>query len=298
MSAVDVDDAFNVSFAAGTDDEFVHHYSVSIKKGGTTVATKNIMSDFYRSPQVSMMKKNYSVQFSNLDEGDYTASVVAYDSWNVASEPVTKDFTVKVTNVVDVTPYLGTYTLNAKIFEDGLTTIQDGTIDVTLSASGESLNNVIISGLYQDATLPARLAMDSSTGNVRLGIYFDGTTGKALSTPKTQGGNSYGYVAFLPGLGTGFVSGTYNFKPFPITATANSVWWWGSVSDGKDKITFNNDNKQSLTNNNVNYYIIAISCVLSKTEALSAANFASSWNKVYQANPGNDISKGMTFTKK
>ena len=298
MTTVDVDDAGNVSFAAGTDDEFVHHYSVSIKKGGTTVATKNIMSDFYRCPQVSMMKKNYTVPFDMTEEGDYTASVVAYDSWSVASEPVTKDFTVKTSNVEDVTPYLGTYTLNAKIFEDGQTTIQSGTIDVTLSASGQSPNNVTISGLYQDVTLPARLAVDSSTGKVRLGIYFDGSTGKALSTPKTQGGVSYDYVAFLPGLGTGFVSGTYNFIPCPITATSNSVWWWGSVSDGKDKITFNTDNKQSLVNNSVNYYIIAISCVLSKTEALSAGNFAPSWNKVYQANPGNDVNKGMTFTKK
>ena len=298
MTTVDVDDACNVSFAAGTDDEFVHHYSVSIKKGGSTVATKNIMSDFYRCPQVSMMKKNYSVQFNSLDEGDYTASVVAYDSWNIASEPVTKDFTVKTNNVSDVTPYLGTYTLNAKIFQDGQATIQDGTVDVTITASGTTPNNVNISGLYQDAVLPARLSVDPSTEKVRLGIYFDGSKGQALTTPVTQGGTTYDYISFLPGLGTGFVSGTYNFIPFPITATANHVWWWGSVSDGKDKITFNTDNKQSLTNSGTNYYIIAISCVLSKSETTSAGNFASSWNKVYQANPGNSVSNGMTFTKK
>ena len=297
LSSISVDNG-NVTFAAGTDDEFVHHYSVSIKKGSTTVATKNLMSDFYRSPQPSMMKKSYTVSFDLVEEGDYTASVVAYDSWGAESEPVTADFTIKTYNVADVTPYLGTYTLNAKIFQDGQTTIQDGTIDVAISASGKTPNNVYISGLFQDAVLPGRLSVDPDTEKVRLGIYFDGSTGQALTTPVTQGGTEYNYISFLPGLGTGFVSGTYNFIPFPITATANYVWWWGSVSDDKTKITFNTDNKQSLTNSGTNYYIIAISCVLSKTETLSSGNFASSWNKVYQANPGNNVTNGMTFTKK
>ena len=298
LSTVSYDNGV-VTFAAGTDDEFVHHYDITIKNaGGTTVATKKIMSDFYRAPQTSMMKDSYSVSFDSLGDGNYTVSVVGTDSWGAESEAVSKAFTIENNNVDDVTPYLGTYTLNSKIFEQGQATIQDGTIDITLSASGKTPNNINISGLYQNAVLPARLSVDSVTGNVILGLYFDGAKGQALTTPVEQSGTSYGYVAFLPGLGTGFVSGTYNFIPCPITSTANYVWWWGSVSNDKTKITFNSENKQALKNGTTNYYIIAISCVLSKTEDLSASNFASTWNKVYQANPGNNVTNGMTFTKK
>ena len=84
----------NVKFAAGTDDEFVHHYSVSVKQGVVNVATKNYMTDFYRCPQPSQMKSEWTCTFSALAEGSYTLSVVAYDSWGAASAPMNKDFVV------------------------------------------------------------------------------------------------------------------------------------------------------------------------------------------------------------
>ena len=84
----------SVTFAAGTDDEFVHHYSVSIKKGSSAVVTKNYMSDFYRAPQPSQMKTEWTVDMGSVDEGKYLLSITAYDSWDAASAPLEKDFTV------------------------------------------------------------------------------------------------------------------------------------------------------------------------------------------------------------
>jgi hypothetical protein len=81
-------------WAAGTDDEFVHHYSYKLTKDGTTVASKLIMSDFYRSPQTSMMKSEYSLSLGNLEVGTYILTIVAYDSWDLASTPLTREFTV------------------------------------------------------------------------------------------------------------------------------------------------------------------------------------------------------------
>ena len=290
-----------LTFAAGTDDEFVHHYVVTLKKAGAVVATKKILSDFYRCPQPSQMKKTYELSFGALAAGDYSASIVAYDSWDAASAPLVKDFSVAPLNISD---YLGTYTVSCKLFQDGQSTVSSATVDVTFSASGDETNNINITGLYQNAVLPASLTTDNSTGAVKLGLYFDGTKAQALTTPVTQSGTSYGYVAFLPGLGTGFISGNYNFRPCPISTSANQVWWWGTV-DG-NTISFNNGNKQSLTNaseaceskTSASYYMIAISCVLSSTQQLQAGNFAPKWNKVYQANPGDNITTGMTFTKK
>ena len=83
-----------VRFAAGTDDEFVHHYGISVRNGFATVATKNYMSDFYRCPQPSQMKNEWECTFASLAEGSYTVSVIAYDSWGAASAPLTKDFEI------------------------------------------------------------------------------------------------------------------------------------------------------------------------------------------------------------
>ena len=105
MSTIEVKDvkeseAVTVTFAAGKDDEFVHHYVVTLSKAGTVVATKKILADFYLHPKTSDMKSSWTVDFGTLSEsGQYTATVVAYDSWDAESAPVSATF-----NCGDVTP--------------------------------------------------------------------------------------------------------------------------------------------------------------------------------------------------
>ena len=100
------------TWAAGTDDEFVHHYGYTLRKGGSIVASKLIMSDFYRSPQTSMMKSSYSFSFGNLEEGDYSLEIKAYDSWGLESAPLEKSFTVGGANTtIWVTDAAGSKTI-------------------------------------------------------------------------------------------------------------------------------------------------------------------------------------------
>lgn len=105
MSTIDVKDVkeaetASVTFAAGKDDEFVHHYIVTLFKAGNVVATKKILADFYLHPKTSEMKSSWTVDFGTLSEsGQYTVSVVAVDSWDAESAPVTATF-----NCGDVTP--------------------------------------------------------------------------------------------------------------------------------------------------------------------------------------------------
>lgn len=90
----------SVTFAAGKDDEFVHHYVVTLSKAGKTVATKKILADFYLHPKASEMKSSWIVDFGTLSEsGQYTVTVVAVDSWDAESAPVSATF-----NCGDVTP--------------------------------------------------------------------------------------------------------------------------------------------------------------------------------------------------
>lgn len=90
----------SVTFAAGKDDEFVHHYVVTLSKAGNVVATKKILADFYLHPKTSEMKSSWTVDFGTLSEsGQYTVTVVAVDSWDAESAPVSATF-----NCGDVTP--------------------------------------------------------------------------------------------------------------------------------------------------------------------------------------------------
>lgn len=84
----------SVTWAAGTDDEFVHHYELTLSRGSSEVAVKKVLADFYKHPQTSSMKDEWSLSFGQQDNGKYTLSIVAEDSWGLRSEPVTKDFTV------------------------------------------------------------------------------------------------------------------------------------------------------------------------------------------------------------
>lgn len=102
IEAKDVKDneAASVTFAAGKDDEFVHHYVITLSKGGNVVATKKILADFYLHPNTSEMKSSWTYGFGTLSEsGQYTVSVVAVDSWDAESAPVSATF-----NCGDVAP--------------------------------------------------------------------------------------------------------------------------------------------------------------------------------------------------
>ena len=102
IEAKDVQDneAASVTFAAGKDDEFVLHDVITLSKAGNVAATKKILADFYLHPKTSEMKSSWTVDFGTLSEsGQYTVTVVAVDSWDAESAPVSATF-----NCGDVTP--------------------------------------------------------------------------------------------------------------------------------------------------------------------------------------------------
>ena len=82
-------------FAAGKDDEFVHHYRITLAKDGEPVALKKILADFYKVPLPSQMKESFELPLDGLEEGEYTASIVAVDSWDAVSEPLTCTFRIE-----------------------------------------------------------------------------------------------------------------------------------------------------------------------------------------------------------
>ena len=76
----------------------MHHYRVTITRDGVPVTCKKILADFYRVPLPSQMKAAYELSLADLEEGTYTAEIVAVDSWDAESSPVSCTFQVNHSN--------------------------------------------------------------------------------------------------------------------------------------------------------------------------------------------------------
>lgn len=202
----------------------------------------------------------------------------------------------------------GSYNFNSKIFsknagKSGVTAADNGTITVEFAAplkgetlkdvSGKTYTNTLgIKGLLGDIVVDATVIADDD--KTKVGVFMDGRTAQKCANGK----DGFDYIAVLPGLGQGFISANYNFLPSPITADQDYCWIWFDLSEDGTTLRYANGNKQKLTNNNIEYYVIAISLVPCKTEEIAASNFDSAWWVVYQANPGNNVGNGLSFSKK
>ena len=92
---VEVNDGVAIAkWAAGTDDEFVHHYVLTLRKGGSLVVTKKILADFYKSAKTSGMRKEWTRSLGALQDGSYELTLEAFDSWDAAAKPLVKTFKV------------------------------------------------------------------------------------------------------------------------------------------------------------------------------------------------------------
>ena len=84
----------SIRFDAATDDTFAHHYTMEFKIAGKTRKTFNILSDFYRASSPDKMSPTLSLSLGSLSPNDYEVILTAYDSWGVASEPVSLTFKI------------------------------------------------------------------------------------------------------------------------------------------------------------------------------------------------------------
>ncbi len=143
LSTLSVDVADGVAtakWAAGTDDEFVHHYVLTLKKSGVTVATKKILADFYKSAKTTGMKKEWTRSLGSLEDGSYELTLEAYDSWDAAATPLKKTFQIGVTsNSLWTDDKSGSKTVSGGVgnaSQDWLT-YSDGTLSWTSNTTGK-----------------------------------------------------------------------------------------------------------------------------------------------------------------
>lgn len=135
-----VDGVATAKWAAGTDDEFVHHYVLTLKKGGTVVATKKILADFYKSAKTSGMKKEWTRSLGNVSDGTYELTLEAFDSWDAAAKPLTKTFVVgATTNSIWTNDEAGSKAVSGGTgnASEGWLTYSNGTLSWTANTTGK-----------------------------------------------------------------------------------------------------------------------------------------------------------------
>ena len=283
LSSLDVQKSgatYKATFAKGSDDEFVHHYVLTIKKDGEVVMTKNILSDYYRHADPSSMKSSYEVSLGQLGYGDFEASLVAYDSWWAKSAPLVKEFS---------TDGKRTWALNAKMFDQTSGTKQTTesyTVALTVKDyNGENGNNVLIKGLFYDAEVEGKVEKDGDK-ITKVGVY--------LSSKRIYKANDTKYCVLLPGCSAkGSYWKDYNFLPKADKAFSddNYDWLWFTV-DGTGataKYVYYNAGQTS-PNGKFTYLGLSFGWATQSGEITS-----SDYEVIYQANYATDTNKGMWF---
>lgn len=101
-SATDEETLFvRITFKAGTDDDAIHHYILTVKEGNRVIETacKKVLADYYKHPQVSDMQTEWTFDLGTgvFNRGSkYTFSLVAYDTWGAASNEVVYTYEPKL----------------------------------------------------------------------------------------------------------------------------------------------------------------------------------------------------------
>ena len=147
-----------VTFPQATDNECVFRYKIRILKDGTEVRSTFIFSQFYLTTDTP---SHLSYNFEGLSENtEYTAEVIAYDSWDNTSEPISVTFTVPsddsplpepkgwwtFDNPDDPLACIGTATLQAATHIPGAVTPKESIAQANISTvSGPEEGNSAIS---------------------------------------------------------------------------------------------------------------------------------------------------------
>ena len=145
--------AGNISIAAGTDDDFVHHYVIKVidKASGTTVNTYNVLSDFYYTANPSDMGKDFSWSIAALPAGEYKVVVTAVDSWDAVSNELSVEF--KIGGEASELPSELPDTYADIDFEGGQAVDTKGKLDITVNNAVIADKELTFAG--KTATVPA-----------------------------------------------------------------------------------------------------------------------------------------------
>ena len=200
----------------------------------------------------------------------------------------------KVYNFTQIGPgeFAGGWTFITKLFDPNKTLGKGNTnaykAPVTIElAEGENGNNAVISGLYLDAKVEAKIVVDYETMEAKLGVY--------LSTSKIYDAGDGKYCVLLPECaGAGSYWANYNFCPKADKAYSddNYDWLWFDLDEEYAKAKYQNYGAGQVSPNGVYKY-----CGLSFVKASATAITGSSYDVIYQANYNGSNAESQYFVR-
>ncbi len=233
-----------VTFDAGTDDDFVHHYIVKLTDLSTGTVTNEIkyLTDFYLySNPAESMAKSLTISLGTLKAGaEYKVEVIAVDSWDAQSAALTTTINVSSESTSELPEAYGDFDfVNGEVVDTkGKFTIENtnATItptSVTFNGTTKTLDafNVTASGQFATATFNDYACAD-------IGKFYNSASGfsfEAFYVNRAQSGTQgilcateYGGLGLAstgggkPGLCT-YVTSTKSYKyTNPSTATSTT----------------------------------------------------------------------------
>lgn len=269
---------YKAVFDAADDDEFAHHYVLTLKKDGVTIATKRILADFYRNAKSGQMKTRWEQSLGMLDKGNYEVTLVAEDSWGAQSTPLVSRIQSDDKR---------TWAINAKLFDPngalGIGNTESYTTALTVTDhAGENGNNVLIKGLFLDAEVEGKIEYSGSKIK-RLGIY--------LSSERFYKADASRYCVLLPSCSAkGSYWKDYTFFPSADKAFSdnNHDWLWFDVEASGTVARYKYYNAGQTSPNGKYTYL-----GLSFGWATQSAITSTAYDVIYQANYESSNDKGM-----
>ncbi len=219
---------------AGSDDDLVHHYNVTVKNKTTgQVQTYKFLSDFYRHPQVSGMAKTLTFPLDITSTGKYTVDVVAVDSWGAESDKISCEATFG--NVED--------TLSAELpavytdfeFTGGTVTDTNGKFAITVN--GASVVNTPLTFAGKTATVGALKV--SNSGEHAVVKFKDYTASTLTNFYNSATGFSVEalYINYAPNGKQGIVCGTHSPGGWGLAENNGVPYFFTYVGSGSISIS-------------------------------------------------------------
>ena len=224
-----------ISIAAGTDDDFVHHYIIKImdKPSGAIVATYNVLSDFYLKANPSDMKDTFAWAISALAEGEYKVSVVAVDSWDAVSNEICGEFKIGSGALAELPSELPAAYADID-FKDGKVEDTKGKLQITVNNAIVGDKELKFAG--KTATVPA-LSVESSGQNAiakfkdysasTITDFYNSTTGFSVEGV---------FINRSPSGSQGAICGTQN-GGWGIAQSSGTPYLFTYVANTSSKIT-------------------------------------------------------------
>lgn len=230
---------------AGSDDDLVHHYNVTVKNETTgQVQAYKFLSDFYRHSQVSGMAKTLTFPLDISATGTYTVEVVAVDSWDAESGKITCQKQVGTAGGTISAELPEVYTDFE--FKNGTVTDTNGKFAITLN--GATVVNTPLTFAGKTATVGALKV--SKSGEHAVVKFKDYTASTLTNFYNSDTGFSVEalYINYAPNSKQGIVCGTHSPGGWGLAEAGGVPYFFTYVGSGSINISASKATSQTELN--------------------------------------------------